>query len=185
LASTSPLAMSLPTASPELQALPADPERCWAGFCEGIADRPAPGEHPIAEFLLGRLPPDSVLLAPRPPNPQIATIALPKGQADRALAQANARRSPTGRRSAAHSKSPKGPIGPFDCRRSGIPQPIKNNEEISLHWQGGYTEFSPPKIPIWGVRRTIWPPNHPPGGVRRKYFRLRSDLGVLCGTHSV
>jgi len=35
---------------------PTDEERCWQGFYELIADVPATGEHPIAEFIFGRVP---------------------------------------------------------------------------------------------------------------------------------
>lgn len=35
---------------------PTDEERCWHGFYELIADKPACGEHPIAEFIIGRVP---------------------------------------------------------------------------------------------------------------------------------
>jgi hypothetical protein len=46
-------------------------------------------------------------------------------------------------------------------------------------------KMSLPKIPFWGVMRTNWRPNHPNGGVRRKYFHLRSRPGVLGGIDSV
>jgi hypothetical protein len=51
--------------------------------------------------------------------------------------------------------------------------------------QGGYTEVSLPKIPFWGVIRTIWLSNPLNGWVRRKYFYLRSCFGVLGGIGSV
>jgi hypothetical protein len=35
---------------------PEDDERAWKGFYELIADRPAAGEHPIAEFIMGQIP---------------------------------------------------------------------------------------------------------------------------------
>jgi hypothetical protein len=35
---------------------PTDEERCWQGFYEQIADVPATGEHPIGEFIIGRVP---------------------------------------------------------------------------------------------------------------------------------
>src|SRR5262245_26992493 len=35
---------------------PIDEERCWQGFYELVADVPATGEHPIADFIIGRVP---------------------------------------------------------------------------------------------------------------------------------
>jgi hypothetical protein len=35
---------------------PKDPELAWTNFYELIADKPADGTHPIAEFILGRVP---------------------------------------------------------------------------------------------------------------------------------
>jgi hypothetical protein len=71
----------------------------------------------------------------------------------------------------------------LECRIT--PDQLKCYEEICVRRQGGYTEMSPPKIPFWGVIRTNWLPNHPNGGVRRKYFHLRSHFRVLDGIDSV
>ncbi|MDB5294670.1 MAG: hypothetical protein JWO31_653 [Phycisphaerales bacterium] len=34
---------------------PTDPERAWEGWYEAVADRPAGNEHPLADFIAGRV----------------------------------------------------------------------------------------------------------------------------------